>query len=66
MSRATFPALAIAALALAACGPDRVETDVVNVLVSDQQQRADLREAHAKGIITDAELARELARVGAP
>ena len=48
---------------LAACASSE-RTDVTNVLVSPQQQRADLQRARDLGIITESEFQRELSKIG--
>ena len=56
-------ALIATLLGLAACsGTSRSE--VTNVLVSPEQQRADLERARDQGIISEAEYLRELSEIG--
>jgi hypothetical protein len=53
-----------AALFAAGCGGSE-RTSVTNVLVSPEQQRADLARARDLGIISEAEYLREVGEIGA-
>ncbi|MBY8975971.1 SHOCT domain-containing protein [Rhodobacteraceae bacterium NNCM2] len=50
-------------LALSACGSSE-STSVTNVLVSPEQQRADLQKARDMGIITEAEYQQQVEKIG--
>ena len=56
-------ALVGAAFSLSACGSSTSTETVTNVLVSPEQQRADLERAHELGIISQEELQRELQEI---
>ena len=51
-------------LALLAGCAETERASVTNVLVPAERQRADLMRAHGMGLLTDAELAAQLAKIG--
>jgi hypothetical protein len=60
----TRAAAALALALLAACGGGTERERVTNVMVPPEEQRADLLRARDLGIIDDAELARQLQKIG--
>lgn len=51
-------------VALSACGSDDEAASVTNVLVSPEEQRADLLEARARGVISEEEYEEQLLKIG--
>ncbi|MGF1658567.1 MAG: hypothetical protein ACFCUS_04010 [Rubrimonas sp.] len=54
---------ALLAAALAAGCAETERAQVTNILVPAEVQRADLQRAHGMGLLTDAELAAQLAKI---
>ena len=57
------PFLIAVVISLSACGSSE-KTEVTNILVSPEQQKADLQRAHDQGIISDEEYKQEVSEIG--